>query len=85
MKRKAKNNKQVKQLCTHYLIGNATVEVSGVWDSFDAIRPDDYDSFELFLVGPKEISLFHPIPNKGHVPTEEEVKGYMSEKASVAG
>jgi len=43
------------------------------------------EAFELFLVGPKEISLFYPIPNKGHVPTEEEVQGYISEGADVAG
>ena len=85
MKKRAKNNKRVKQLCTHYIFGNRTVEVSGVWDSFEAIRPDDYDSFELFIVDPKEVSLIYPIPNRGHVPTEEEVLEIISKDVSVAG
>jgi hypothetical protein len=83
MERKAKNNKQVKQICTHYFFGDTTVGVSGVWDTFDAIRPDDYDSFEFFVFDPKKVGWFWSIPNKGHIPTEEEVQEYIN-KARVA-
>ena len=85
MKNKPTNNKQVKQLCTHYFFGTTTVEVDGVWDSFEGIRPDDYDSFELFVVDPKYVGMFWSVPNKGHIPTEEEVRQIVSEKMVVGG
>ena len=85
MNKKLQNNKQVKQLCTHYAFGTTIVEVDGVWDSFEAIRPDNYDTFELFVVDPKCVAKFWSVPSEGHVPTREEVRQVISEKMVVAG
>ena len=79
VKQKPQNNNEVKQLCISYTFGDMTTEIYGVWDSFEDIRADEYDSFELLIVYPKCVGQFWSIPIEGHIPTKEETLEYVSE------
>ena len=79
MKTIPENNKEVKQLCTRYTFGNMTTEIYGVWECLEAVRPDEYDRFELLVVYPKCVGQFLSISNQGHTPTKEEALECVSE------
>lgn len=69
---------KVKQLCAIYPLENMAVEVYGVWNNFKAIRPDDYDSIELFVVNSTGIAI-GSMPYDGHIPSEDEALQHIRE------
>jgi hypothetical protein len=81
---KPQNNNEVKQLCIRYAFGNMITEIYGVWNSFEDIRADEYDHFELLIVYPKSVGEFLSIPIEGHIPTKEEALEYVSEHLASA-
>jgi len=69
---------KVKQLCAIYPLENMAVEVYGVWNNFKAIRPDDYDNSELFVVNSTGIAI-GSMPYDGHIPSEDEALQHIRE------
>ena len=69
---------KVKQLCAIYPFENMAVEVYGVWNNFEAIRPNDYDSLELFVVDSTGIAI-GSMPYDGRIPSENEALQHIRE------